>query len=298
MSATFVPVVIGLALLTLLGWGLGTGDWNQAILSAVAVLVIACPCALGLATPTAIMAGTGVAARAGILVKDAEALEVARTVKVVTFDKTGTLTQGRPVLTEETATRGHAADLLPLAAALQQGSEHPLAKAVLSAMGQRAIPLARDVQAVPGRGITGKVDGRNLLLGSTRMMLEHGVALTALQTRADLLSQTGHTVSWLAEQGTDHPQLLGILAFEDPPRLGAAAAVQRLHALGLRTVMISGDNPGAAASVAKVLGIQEVRANVRLSRKLRWSLNWLSRHRWPWLAMVSTMRQRWLPSNG
>mgnify|MGYP000325384613 CR=1 FL=1 len=223
---------------------------------------------------------------------------MARTVKVVTFDKTGTLTQGRPVLTEETATRGHAADLLPLAAALQQGSEHPLAKAVLSAMGQRAIPLARDVQAVPGRGITGKVDGRNLLLGSTRMMLEHGVALTALQTRADLLSQTGHTVSWLAEQGTDHPQLLGILAFEDPPRLGAAAAVQRLHALGLRTVMISGDNPGAAASVAKVLGIQEVRANVRLSRKLRWSLNWLSRHRWPWLAMVSTMRQRWLPSNG
>jgi Cu+-exporting ATPase len=267
VSAIFVPVVIGLALLTLLGWGLGTGDWNQAILSAVAVLVIACPCALGLATPTAIMAGTGVAARAGILVKDAEALEVARTVKVVAFDKTGTLTQGRPVLTEEIATRGHAADLLPLAAALQQGSEHPLARAVLSVMGQRAIPLARDMQAVPGRGITGTVDGRNLLLGSTRMMLEHGVELTALQTRAELLSQTGHTVSWLAEQGTDHPQLLGILAFEDPPRLGAAAAVQRLHTLGLRTVMISGDNPGAAASVAKVLGIQEVRANVLPEQK-------------------------------
>lgn len=267
VSAIFVPVVIALALLTLLGWGIGTGDWNQAILSAVAVLVIACPCALGLATPTAIMAGTGVAARAGILVKDAEALEVARTVQVIAFDKTGTLTQGRPVLAEEIATRGHAHDLLPLTAALQQGSEHPLAKAVLSAVGQRVIPLARDVQAVPGRGMTGTVEGRALLLGSTRMMLEHGVALTALQSRAELLSQTGHTVSWLAERGGDQPQLLGILAFQDPPRPGAASAVEHLHALGLRTVMISGDNPGAAASVAKAIGIQEVRANVLPEQK-------------------------------
>ena len=153
VSAVFVPVVIGIALLTLVAWGVFTGDWNQAILNAVAVLVIACPCALGLATPTAIMAGTGVAARAGILFKDAEALETTRKVTIVAFDKTGTLTQGRPLLAEVLPAEGGASDLLALAAALQAGSEHPLARAVLATAASGPAPQpAVDVQALPGRG--------------------------------------------------------------------------------------------------------------------------------------------------
>lgn len=262
VSAVFVPIVLMLAFATLLGWGLSTGAWDQAILNAVAVMVIACPCALGLATPTAIMAGTGVAARAGILVKDAEALELARTVSWVAFDKTGTLTEGRPVLAAHIPARGREDELLTLAASLQQGSEHPLAKAVLLARGAAGVPVAESVRAIPGRGLRGRVDGRPLLLGSTRMMEENGVDLAVLSTRADLLSASGHTVSWLAEETSTGRELIGLLGFRDPPRSTAAAAIQRLHALGLRTVMISGDNHGAATATAGLLGIREVRANV------------------------------------
>ncbi|MFC3549477.1 heavy metal translocating P-type ATPase [Lysobacter cavernae] len=263
VSAIFVPVVVGIALLTLLGWGLGTGDWSQAILNAVAVLVIACPCALGLATPTAVMAGTGVAARAGILIKDAEALETAHKVAVIAFDKTGTLTEGRPVLTETVAVDGDAPALLALAAALQNGSEHPLAKAVIEAAGDTAHGIAAaDIEAVPGRGLRGMIAGRPLLLGSNRMMLEAGIDLGALAARAEALADSGHTVSWLGEAGPDGARLLGLLAFRDQARAGAGRAIARLHELGLRTVMISGDNAGAAAAVAQAIDIDEVRANV------------------------------------
>ncbi len=262
VSAVFVPVVVGVALVTLLGWGLAVGDWQQAILNAVAVLVIACPCALGLATPTAIMAGTGVAARAGILIKDAEALEIARKVSIVAFDKTGTLTEGRPVLVEYRAVGGNDGELLARAAALQSGSEHPLAKAVLGAYGdQRPLPVT-GLQAVAGRGVRGEVAGRTLLLGSTRMMVEAGADLSALDTRAEVLVESGHTVSWLAERADEGTRLLGLLSFRDQPRRGAKDAIARLHEMGLRTVMVSGDNPGAAHAVARALGIDEVRANV------------------------------------
>lgn len=262
VSAVFVPVVIGVALLTLVGWGAITGDWNQAILNAVAVLVIACPCALGLATPTAIMAGTGVAARAGILFKDAEALEVARRVSIVAFDKTGTLTQGRPVLTEAIPAHGSTAGLLSLAAALQAGSEHPLAKAVLAAAGGPGAARAEEVQALAGRGLTGRVDGRAAWLGSTQLMHELRIDLSAQDALAERLAGSGHTVSWLAEEQGDGIRLRGLLAFRDEPRESAAEAITQLHAMGLRTVMISGDNPGAAKAVASKLGIDEVRANV------------------------------------
>lgn len=263
VSAAFVPVVIGLALLTLLGWGLVSGDWNQAILNAVAVLVIACPCALGLATPTAVMAGTGVAARAGILIKDAEALETARKVSIVAFDKTGTLTAGRPDLAELQPVSGQPEELLSLAAALQSGSEHPLAKAVIQAYGpERKVLAAAGVQAVAGRGLRGEVIGRALLLGSSNMMVEAGVDLSPLAARAEVLAAYGHTVSWLAEITATGPELLGLLSFRDQPRPGAIEAVAGLRALGLRTVMISGDNAGAAQTVANALGIEEVRANV------------------------------------
>jgi len=263
VSAVFVPVVIGIAMVTLLGWGLGTGDWEGAILNAVAVLVIACPCALGLATPTAIMAGTGVAARHGVLIKDAEALEVAHDVKVVAFDKTGTLTEGKPELVAFEAVDGNNAGLLGASAAIQANSEHPLARAVMDAAKRErvGVPMASEVKAVAGRGMAAAVRQRQLRLGSGRYMQELGVDLTALEARAQSLRASGRTVSWLADVG-DEPQLIGLLAFADAPKASAAQAVQELHRLGIRTVMLTGDNQGSADSVGQQLGIDEIRAEV------------------------------------
>lgn len=263
VSSVFVPVVIGIAFVTLLGWGLATGNWEAAILNAVAVLVIACPCALGLATPTAIMAGTGVAARHGILIKDVEALEVAHAVKVVAFDKTGTLTEGRPELVAFEAANGNATALLQASTAIQSGSEHPLARAVLAAAGQHGISALRaaEVRAVAGRGVAATVDGRALHLGSSRYMAELAVPLGAFAGRAAQLQSEGRTVSWLADT-TRQPTLLGLLAFGDKPKAGAAAAVRQLHAQGIRTVLVTGDNKGSAEAVAKALGIDTFRAEV------------------------------------
>jgi len=265
VSAVFVPVVIGIALLTLLGWGIASGDWTQAILNAVAVLVIACPCALGLATPTAIMAGTGAAARHGILIKDAEALELAHAIDTVAFDKTGTLTLGQPALTAlECAPGFHDEVLLSLAGALQRGSEHPLAKAVLQAAAARGLQLsqARDVQALPGRGIQGEVGGRQLMLGSWRLMQERGVDLSALSPVADTLERDGQTVSWLAGAASDRAGLIGLLAFGDALKPSALSAVRQLQHLGVKTVMLTGDNARAAQAVGRALGVDRVEAEV------------------------------------
>lgn len=267
VSAVFVPAVIAVALLTLLIWGLATGNWTQAILNAVAVLVIACPCALGLATPTAIMAGTGVAARAGILIKDAEALEIAHKVNVIAFDKTGTLTTGHPVLVEALAVNGTRAGLLGLAASLQAGSEHPLAHAVLEAAKDLPRLALKGIRAVPGRGMEGESEGRTLLLGSEAMMREAGADLAVLDGQAEVLQRGGHTVSWLASREGDTITLEGLLAFRDEPRREARNAIARLQRMGLRTVMISGDNEGAAQAVARSIGIDEVRANVLPAQK-------------------------------
>ena len=263
VSAVFVPVVLGIALLTVLGWGLGTGNWEQAILNAVAVLVIACPCALGLATPTAIMAGTGVAARHGILIKDAEALELAHQVDVVAFDKTGTLTEGRPKLLLAESVDGDRVGLLSRAAAIQAGSEHPLAKAVLTAAAEAKIsaPAAMQVSAVPGKGISAEVSGQALRLGSTRYMQELGVDLTALTARAATLQDEGRTVSWLANVSSS-PRLIGLLAFGDTVKPSARAAIERLHAQGVRSVLVTGDNRGSAAAVGASLGIDSIEAEV------------------------------------
>jgi Cu+-exporting ATPase len=263
VSAVFVPVVLGLALLTLLGWGVLGGDWHQGILNAVAVLVIACPCALGLATPTAIMAGTGVAARHGILIKDAEALEVAHAVQVVAFDKTGTLTQGRPELVAAIPIGLDEAALLRAAAALQQSSEHPLAQAVLVAAKAQAvsIPAASDLKAVAGKGMSALIEGRELRLGSTRYMQELGVTLDALESDAQRLQTEGRTVSWLADVSAA-PRLIGLLAFGDTLKASARKAIADLHALGVKTILVTGDNAGSAAMAARELGIDEVRAEV------------------------------------
>ena len=263
VSAVFVPVVIGIALATLLGWGLASGNWQAAILNAVAVLVIACPCSLGLATPTAIMAGTGVAARHGILIKDAEALEVAHAVTVVAFDKTGTLTEGRPELVAWHAADGDDRSLLAASAAMQAGSEHVLAKAVVSAVQRDDIGASRaeQVRAVAGRGVAARVDGRELRLGSTRFMTELEVDTSVLSARAATLQGEGRTVSWLADV-TGEPKLLGLLAFGDRLKATAAAAVQRLQALDVKTVLVTGDNRGSARRAAEQLGIAEVRYEV------------------------------------
>ena len=300
ISAVFVPVVVGVALLTLLAWGWATGDWPLAVINAVSVLVIACPCALGLATPVAIMVGTGVAARRGILIKDAQALELAHAVKHVAFDKTGTLTQGRPALVASEAAGGSGLTpeaLLALAAALQAGSEHPLAQAVLQAA--PAPPeAAQELRALPGRGIQGRVGRRALLMGSARLMQEAGIDCSALKGLAREWQSAGHTVSWLAEvprlQGngpaepanpgrpgagqaagaaevaeatpasgpTALPQLLGLFAFGDTLKPGAREAIAALQRLGVRTSLISGDNAGSAQAVARALAIDDVHANV------------------------------------
>jgi len=264
VSAVFVPIVLGIAFVTLLAWGLATGNWTSAVLYAVAVLVIACPCALGLATPTAIMAGTGVAARHGILIKDAEALEIAHSITTVAFDKTGTLTEGRPQLLAVEPLLGDRATLLRLAAALQQGSQHPLARAVTerAAAEGLAAPGATDVKALPGRGVQAVVEGRTLYLGSTRFAQELGVDTSVLDAQAQALASEGRSVSWLAADAGGVRSLLGLLAFGDSVKDGARDAIEALHAQGVKTVMLSGDNRGSAEAAASALGIDEVRAEV------------------------------------
>ena len=282
VAAVFVPVVFGVALLTLLGWGLYNGDWAEALIHAVSVLVIACPCALGLATPATLMVGTGLAARRGILVRDAQALELMRAVAVVAFDKTGTLTEGQPRLVDAStststnaALPGGRAELLALAAALQSASEHPLARAVVQAAAAEGISAAPGglPRAVPGRGIEGEVAGRSLCLGSSVWMAELGVADAALGAQAQAWAASGRSVSWLAERPAgEAPRALGLLAFGDQAKPGAAKAVAALQREGLRVVLVSGDNRGAAEALAREVGIEdmrEVRAEVLPADKAR-----------------------------
>ena len=259
VSAVFVPVVLLIALATLAGWLLAGHGMEAAIIHAVAVLVIACPCALGLATPAAIMAGTGVAAKHGILIKDAQALEIAHKVDTVAFDKTGTLTVGQPRLTAfEVASGNDEPVLLAAAASLQSGSEHPLARAVVNAALTRQIVIAvpDNVRAVPGRGSEGEVGVQSYLIGSLRWMDELGVALGSLAARASELQQQGATVSALVERTTQGLTLRALLAFGDEPKPGAKEALAALRARGIRTVMISGDNRGAAEAMARWLGLR------------------------------------------
>ncbi|MEH0164859.1 heavy metal translocating P-type ATPase [Roseateles microcysteis] len=265
VSAVFVPVVLVIALLTLMGWFVATGNWEQALLNAVAVLVIACPCALGLATPTAIMAGTGVAAQQGVLIKDAQALELAHVVNTVVFDKTGTLSEGRPTLLAVHAAPGsQQAEVLALSAALQKNSEHPLARAVMDKVRDERLPVpeARAARALPGRGLEAIVRGQRLTLGSSRLLREQGVDSGLLAVDAQRLEAQGCSISWLTQE-TDHGQtLLGLLAFGDSIKASARQAVERLHELGISTVLLTGDTRGSALAVGKALGIGEVKAEV------------------------------------
>ncbi|MGF6140943.1 heavy metal translocating P-type ATPase [Pseudomonas laurylsulfatiphila] len=263
VSQVFVPTVLVIALATLIGWLLYGAPMETALINAVAVLVIACPCALGLATPTAIMAGTGVAARYGILIKDAEALERAHEVSAVVFDKTGTLTSGTPRIAHLSAIDGNEASLLQLAGALQRGSEHPLAKAVLDACAERHLKVAdiSDSLSLTGRGIAGTLEGRRLALGNRRLLEDSGLSAGPLADSAIAWEQEGRTLSWLIEQSPE-PQVLGLFAFGDTLKPGALQAVQQLSAWNISSHLLTGDNRGSAKVVAEALGIQDVHAEV------------------------------------
>lgn len=263
VSQVFVPAVLLIALATLIGWWLYGAPLETALINAVAVLVIACPCALGLATPTAIMAGTGVAARYGILIKDAEALERAHEVSAVVFDKTGTLTSGTPRIAHLSAIEGDEAALLQMAGALQRGSEHPLAKAVLDACAERGLTVAdvSDSQSLTGRGIAGSLDGRRLALGNRRLLEESGLSAEPLADSATAWETEGRTLSWLIEQSPE-PRVLGLFAFGDTLKPGALQAVQQLNARNISSHLLTGDNRGSAKVVAEALGISDVHAEV------------------------------------
>ena len=263
VSQIFVPVVLLIALATLLGWWFYGAPIETALINAVAVLVIACPCALGLATPTAIMAGTGVAARYGILIKDAQALERAHEVRAVVFDKTGTLTSGTPQIAHFSALDGDEARLLQAAGALQRGSEHPLAKAVLDACAARnlSVPDVTDSQSLTGRGIAGTLLDRRLALGNRRLLEETGLNPGTLADAATAWEAEGRTLSWLIEQ-SPQPQVLGLFAFGDTLKTGALSAVQQLTERHISSHLLTGDNKGSARVVAEALGIKDVHAEV------------------------------------
>ncbi|OJB53640.1 copper-transporting ATPase [Burkholderia ubonensis] len=277
VSAVFVPAILGIAALTLIGWLIAGAGAETAILNAVAVLVIACPCALGLATPAAIMAGTGVAARHGVLIKDAQALELAQRATVIAFDKTGTLTEGKPSVTAFDAVGLPRDEALALAAAVQRHSDHPLARAVVAAHhadvaargGATSAPVATDARAVAGRGVEARVAGRRLALGSTRWRDELGIAVPpALDARAAELERAGNTISWLMR--ADAPRApLALIAFGDTVKPGARDAIAALAARGVASVLVTGDNRGSAAAVAASLGIGEVHAQVLPDDKAR-----------------------------
>jgi Cu+-exporting ATPase len=258
VASVFVPVVVVLALATLGTWlALGAG-FEDALLHAVAVLVIACPCALGLATPAAIMAGTGAAARAGILIRDAAVIERAGAITLVAFDKTGTLTEGRPRLAALHAAPGIAEQAaLAEAAALQSGSEHPLARAVLAAHAG-AVPHVQDFRALPGRGVQGSVAGQRRWLGSARLLAERGLAEGPLAILARAEDEAGRTLAWLMAED----RALALLAFDDALKPGAAPAIAALHRQGIAVAMLSGDSAAAAAQAARSLGIDHIAAGM------------------------------------
>lgn len=265
VSAVFVPVVLVIAFFTLLAWGFlgaGTNPWEQAILNAVSVLVIACPCALGLATPTAIMAGTGVAARQGILIKNAQALEIAHSIQTVVFDKTGTLTVGKPTLMQFETVENESSNMLSKAAAVEAGSIHPLATAVTNKAKQEDLAklTATDFQDIAGKGLSATIAGARVYIGTIAWMKELGISVEALQQLDNKLDVNFTTRSWVAEQKNQNIRLLGALAFGDEIKATAYNAISSLHDLKVNTVLMTGDTQASAEHIATKLAIKQVMA--------------------------------------
>jgi Cu+-exporting ATPase len=264
VAAIFVPVVLMISLVALLGWMAAGADFETALTAAISVLVIACPCALGLATPTALVAGTGVAAQHGILIRDIETLERAKNIDTVVFDKTGTLTIGKPEIAAIHSFNIPEDDLLTLAASAQLGSEHPLGKAMVAKAKAEKLTISSptDFTAKIGEGVEATVNGSTILIG--RQMFAGADATDAMRTAAQEMAGQGQTVVWISTDGTT----LGLIGMADTPRTEAKAAVAALHADGIRTMLLTGDNPQTAAHIAKVVGIDEVKSEMRPDDKV------------------------------
>jgi len=270
VAGLFVPVVIGVAILAFIGWAI----WgpppalSYALIAAVAVLIIACPCALGLATPMSIMTATGRGAQAGVLIKNAEALERFEKVDTLMVDKTGTLTEGKPRLVAVLPQPGHdEGEVLRLAATLERGSEHPLAEAIVKGAQQRGITLAEasDFEAITGKGVIGIVDGKKVMLGNLRLVTDHGIDATDLIPAANARRDEGETVMFVVVDGA----IAGLVSVADPVKETTPAAIKALHELGFRIIMATGDNERTAKAVAAKLGIDEIRADVLPQDKAR-----------------------------
>jgi P-type Cu+ transporter len=268
IAAWFVPAVVVVSILAFAAWGIWGPEPRLALalVAAVAVLIIACPCALGLATPMAIMVGTGRGAQAGVLIKNAEALERLEDVDTIVVDKTGTLTEGKPKLTEVAPAEGFGEEeVLRHAAGIEQGSEHPLAAAIVTGARERGVeaPDATEFDSHTGKGVTGRVEGRRVALGNLALMQDQGVDVSALVATADALRQDGGTVMFVGIDG----KAAGLLSVTDPVKASTADAIEMLHREGLRIVMLTGDNLVTARAVARRLGIDEVRADVLPAQK-------------------------------
>jgi len=290
VTAVFVPIVIGIALLTFLAWFLfpnalrPVAEWaarflpwvdpslntfTLALITTVSVLVIACPCALGLATPTALMVGSGIGAENGILIRSGEAIQAMREVRMVVFDKTGTLTKGKPEVTDQVPNPQSPIpndELLRWAASVEMGSEHPLGKAVVRQAEEKGLALGElaGFEAVRGKGVQGTVDGKSVLVGSRTLLEEHGVAVAAMEDEMRRLEDGGKTAMLVAVEG----ELLGLLAVADTLKEDAVAAVRELRTMGLQTAMITGDNQRTAQAIARQVGIDHVLAEVLPEAKL------------------------------
>jgi Cu+-exporting ATPase len=269
VSAIFVPAVVAIAFLSFIIWAIvgPAPRMAHALVNAVAVLIIACPCALGLATPMSIMVGVGRGASSGVLIRNAEALEMFERIDTIVVDKTGTLTEGKPRLTATVPAGGHTEDeLLSVAASLEKGSEHPLASAILSGAVSHGVTMAgsSEFRTLPGKGVVGKVAGRSAALGNERLLAELGVAPGELAPRAEALRTEGMTVVFVVQDGKP----IGLLAVSDTVKRTTPTAIAALHADGIRIVMLTGDTSTAAQAVAANLGIDEVEAEVTPDQKV------------------------------
>jgi Cu+-exporting ATPase len=285
VSAVFVPVVLVIALFTLLYWGIlvnSDHSWERAILNAISVLVIACPCALGLATPTAIMVGTGVAARDGILIKDAQALELAHRIQIVVFDKTGTLSVGKPTLMQLVAVEGETpSSVLAKVAAVEFGSLHPLAGAVKNQAQQESLTLlaTSNLQEIAGKGLSATIGDVRVYVGTMSWMNEMGILSATMEELLGRLTVScAATRSWVAEEDKSGIRLLGLLVFGDELKLSAKSSVSALHQLGINTALLTGDTQISAQYVAEVLGIQQVRAEQLPEDKAKAVKAWRNKH--------------------
>jgi Cu+-exporting ATPase len=263
VSAIFVPFVIITAIVTFALWMFGGNDFVTSLIRMVAVLVIACPCAMGLATPTAIMVGVGKGAENGILFKNSAALEQALKITAVVLDKTGTVTRGEPAVTDVVISKSWSGDreqFLQLAASAERGSEHPLGGAIVRAAQEAKIALSNPVQfeAISGYGIRAQVDGKNLLIGNKKLMVERQVSMNGLEPEATRLQNEAKTPLWMSVDG----QAVGVAAVADTVKDGSAEAIKQMHALGLKVIMITGDNEATANEIARQVGIDRVMADV------------------------------------